>query len=295
MIGIHGVCKGYDGYEVLHDISLEVKKGSIHGLIGENGSGKTTLIKCVTGIYQPDKGEVLIGAETVYENPSVKERIGYVADQNTYFPGYKLSGMMRFFEKMYPGFSEEKFRNYNTIFCLDMNQRVFQLSKGQKMRLALMLNLAVRPEVLVLDEPVSGLDAAAKREVLELLVQEVEENETTVFITSHQLTDLERICDAVTMIRYGKIQISDELDNLKERIRKFQAVFQKGIPLTLQNSKTVLDITNVGSIYTIVLKDGGASQAALLNEAGAVWLEEVPLSLEDIFVYASREALLWKK
>lgn len=291
IIEIQNVCKGYDRTEVLHDVSIQVREGSIHGLIGENGCGKTTLIKCVAGIFKPDKGEVLLKGRNVYDHPEVRARMGYVADRNPFYPDMKISGMIRFFEDMYPTFSKERFDRYNEIFFLNPAQRLFALSKGQKMRLALMLNLSIRPEVLILDEPASGLDASAKRELMDLLIEQVEESGMTVFISSHDLNDLEKLCDTMTMMRMGRVWFAEELDRLKQKIRKFQVVFSGGLPGRLHMMNEILELSNVGSIYTIVVKENGEELAAFLRENGASLVEEIPLSLEDVFVYVSRDTL----
>lgn len=216
MIEISGVTKILGNKEVLKNINLGVTKGTIFGLIGENGAGKTTLIKCLTGIYLPDQGSIRIGEQEVFDNPGVKGRIGYVADQNHYFPRMKVKELIRFYRLSYPSFSEERFQRLNQLFQLDLNKRLKQLSKGMKMRLALGLNLSIQPEVLVLDEPTSGLDPLVKREVTNLLLQEVEERGTTIFISSHHLSDLERICDSIAIIQAGEIRYVNSLEGMKK-------------------------------------------------------------------------------
>lgn len=226
MIEINGLYKSYtDEEEVVKDIHMKVEKGTIHGLIGHNGSGKTTIIKCVTGIYPPDRGEVLLGGEPVYENVKVKEKIGYVADSNQMFSNYKVQQLVKMYENIFEKFSREDFQALNRIFQVPLHHRISHLSKGQQMRTAFMLNLARNPEVMVLDEPTSGLDAMAKKELLDLLVTTVENREMTVLISSHHLSELEKICDNVTVIKNGRVYIDDELESVKNQIIKYQVVF----------------------------------------------------------------------
>ncbi|WP_051003984.1 ATP-binding cassette domain-containing protein [Gottschalkia acidurici] len=163
MIKIRNVHKSFENFKALDDISIDIKKGTIHGLIGENGAGKTTLIQSLVGIYTVDEGEILIDGKTIYDNNDVKKDIGYVADRNQFFTGYRIKELIEFFSYIYPTFSKESFDNYNKKLNLDVNKKVKQLSKGMQMRLSLMLNLAIHPKVLVLDEPTSGLDAIVKK------------------------------------------------------------------------------------------------------------------------------------
>ncbi|WP_343209406.1 ABC transporter ATP-binding protein [Anaerolentibacter hominis] len=289
MIQIENVSKSYDDFLAVDDVSITVEKGTVHGLIGENGSGKTTLIKCMTGIYKADKGEIRMAGEPVFENPEVKQKIGYVADYNQYFPTYRVDQMIRFYQDMYPKFEEDAFYDYNKVFHLDVDKRIAQLSKGQKMRLAIMLNLAMRPEILILDEPTSGLDAIAKKEVLDLIVSEVEERNLTVFISSHHLAELEKICDTVSIIHNGKIKYQDDIDEIKTKIRKLQVVFPEGMPAGFMKNYNVIDCSNSGSIYQVVLPSVNDAAVARMKEDGAVLVEEIPITLEEMFIYTNKE------
>lgn len=286
MLEITDLCKGYHGREVIHQVSFRVEKGQIHGLIGENGCGKTTLIKCITGIYEPERGVVTLEGEKVYENPDVKRRIGYVADQNNYFPRYRLGAMVKFYQKIYPKFDTEKIKEFNKILELDMNRRVNELSKGQKMRLAFLLNLAANTDVLVMDEPTAGLDAMVKRQMFEILVNEVEARELTVLISSHHLSELEKLCDSVTILKDGAVVVDDQVDTVKKDVRKFQLVFENGVPEGFLQEDAVLHYSNVGNIYTVVFATLDDLQMQLLKERyQPVYTEELPVNLEEVFIY----------
>lgn len=291
MIEVKNLCKGYQekGNYVIKDISFRVKKGSIHGLIGHNGSGKTTIIKCLTGIYQPDQGEVLVEGFPVYDNPKVKDRIGYVADSNQMFSHYRIKELVKFYDRMFPGFQEEDFRALNRIFEVNPQKRIRQLSKGQQMRVSFMLNMARNPEVLIMDEPTSGLDAMAKKDLLDLLVTSVENREMTVLISSHHLSELEKICDSVTMIAQGKVQADNEIEEVTNLIAKYQVVFPQGAPSDLYQREDILDISNVGSVYTVILSGSSAEFEAAMREKGAVVVESMAVGLEESFVYMNRK------
>lgn len=289
MIQIKNISKYYDSFQAVKDVTIEVEKGTIHGLIGENGSGKTTIIKCLTGIYKVNNGEILVDGEPVFENNNTKMKIGYVADSNQYFPGYRLRDMIRFYKDIYTTFNEEKFNELNEIFCVAKKKRISQMSKGQQMRVAFMLNMAIEPEVLVLDEPTSGLDVIAKKQLLDIIVNEVENRGMTVFISSHHLSELEKICDTMTVISHGKTQMQDELVNLKRNICKLQVVFPEGAPEGFCDRPEILDVSNVGKIYTVIVDNGDNELAGQYKELGASFVENLEISLEELFIYSQKK------
>ncbi|MBE5923283.1 MAG: ABC transporter ATP-binding protein [Lachnospiraceae bacterium] len=289
MIEIKDLWKGYNKSEVLKGINLNVSPGEIHGLIGENSAGKTTLIKCAVGIYKPDKGEVLINGSAVYDNPSVKEYIGYVADYSEYIPFYSISKMVDMYSVFYPKFNREKFNDYNEIFKLDVNTRIRALSKGQKMRLAFMLEVAKEPDYLILDEPTSGLDPVAKASFFEMLINEVEQREIGVLISSHNLEGLERICDSVTMLHQGVVDRQMSMEDMKCELTQLNVVFEGGAGQNVRSMPEILKISNVGSIYTLVVKDFNEDLVEKLKKNGASLIEPVDISLEDLFIVLEEE------
>lgn len=284
MIEVKNVYKGYNNIPVLKDVSLTVIPGEIHGLIGENSAGKTTLIKCMTGIYRTDAGEIRYDGEPIFDNPKVKERIGYVADYNEYIGTNTIKQMVRMYEIFYPKFNVEKFNSWNEIFELPVTKRIYSLSKGQKMRLAFMLETAKEPDYLILDEPTSGLDPVAKANFYNLLVQEVEQREIGVLISSHNLEGLERICDSVTMLHQGVVERQMAMEDMKCELTKLNVVFEGGASKSVYELSQILKISNVGSIYTIVVKDYDEQFAKQLREAGASLIEPLDISLEELFI-----------
>ena len=289
MLEITKVSKSFHKNKVLKDINLNIQKGEIHGLIGENSAGKTTLIKCIMGIYKPDNGSITLDGELVYDNPVAKEKIGYVADVNEYIRCYSVKGIVKLYQDFFDNFSVERFYILNQTFKLDEKKMITSLSKGQKMRLAFMLSLAQNPEYLILDEPTSGLDVIAKKELLDILVSEVEEKNIGVLISSHNLEGLEKICDTVTMMKQGKVTMQNTLDNVKDTYTKWQVVFEKEFPKELKKNNQIIEIKNVGSIYTIVTKNYGKEFEEQLKNQGASLVEEIPISLEELFVYSNKE------
>ncbi|ONI42512.1 ABC transporter [Candidatus Epulonipiscium fishelsonii] len=287
MISIKNVTKCYGLFKAVDDISIEVEKGTIHGIIGQNGAGKTTLIKSVAGIYKVDEGSIKIDSEEVYENPKIKARIGYVQDQNAYFEWYKIKTLVDFYQEVYPTFSKEKFNKYNEQGKLDLNKKVKNLSKGMKMRLSIMLNLAINPDVLILDEPTSGLDVIAKKQILDWIISDVAERQLTVLISSHHLSELEKICDTITVMSEGKTAFEDTVYDLKNNICKMQVAF-KEVP-DFDKLPSFVHTEKIGSVYYIVGKSKEYIETAL-KDYDLILMDQIPLTLEEVFIYISKEA-----
>lgn len=284
MIEVKNVYKSYNKFQALKDISLSVSSGEVCGLIGENSAGKTTLIKCMSGIYKTDSGSITYDGEAVYNNPSVKEKVGYVADINDYIGFYTVSKMVYMYKTFYPAFEKEKFNYYNEKMQIPVNKRILSLSKGQKMKLAFMLELSKNPDYLIMDEPTSGLDPVAKAHFYDFLVQEVELHNTGVLISSHNLEGLERICDSIVMMHQGTIEQQMSLEEMKEELVKLQVVFENGAPQGINDMPEILAMHHIGSIYTLIVKNYDDAFIKKLYKAGAGFIETIELSLEELFV-----------
>lgn len=289
MIEIKGFSKNFDDKRVLNNINISVPKGSIFGLIGPNGAGKTTLIKALTGIYYGDKGEIFIDGQNVYENVDIKSKIGYVADENNFLSSYRVKDIIKFYQYSYKEFNLERFRELNKIFKLPEKSYVFRFSKGMKMRLSIMLNLCIMPEVLILDEPTSGLDPVIKRKFMNLLLDEVAERQTTVFISSHNLSDLERICDGVAIINQGEVKYSNSIENMKNKIKKLQVAFIADVPEDIDKWEEIIKVNKVGRVYHLITKDYNEELMDKLKKLRVHFIEELDLSLEDMFLYTLGE------
>lgn len=284
MIKINNIFKSYYGKNAIEDISLVIAPGQIQGLVGDNGAGKTTLIKCVAGIYKVDSGEITCEDKVIYTNPEIKEKIGYVSDNNDYIGRYTIKKMIDVFEIYFPKFSKDKFNEYNNRFKLDLDAKIDTLSKGQKMRLGLMLELAKNPEYLLLDEPTSGLDPVVKKAFMEIIIEAVEKDNVGVLISSHNLNDLEKLCDTITILEKGKVFDNSNLDELKSRLTKVQAVFENGVNEKLLARDTVVKYTNVGNVYTLVIEEYDSEKEKWLKNLGAGYIEELDMSLEELYI-----------
>ena len=286
MISITNLNKTLGDKQILKDVNLSVAKGSIYGLIGANGAGKTTLIKCLVGIYKNEEGHILIDGEEVYENSSVKGCIGYVADDNSFMSHFKVKNLIEFYRLSYDKFDMDRFNDLNKIFEIPLNKGIKKLSKGMKTRLSLMLNLSIKPKLLVLDEPTSGLDPIIKKKLMSILMEEVEMNKTTIFISSHNLSDLERICDGVAIMEAGEIKYANSVDEMKKNIKKLQLVLRENIDYDFSNIPEILNVSKIGRVYSLITKEYNEELQKKLKALNLSFIEEIDLSLEDMFIYS---------
>lgn len=285
MIKVLGLDKNLGGNKILDGININVKKGSIYGLIGPNGAGKTTLIKTLVDIYKTDRGEIQIEGENIEDNIKIKSRLGYVSDFQYLYPSFKIKEIVEFYKGAYPLWNEERYSQLKKLFNLDNNKKIKYLSKGMKTQLAILLNLSIKPNVLILDEPTSGLDPVIKRKVLNLIVDEVSTNETTVLISSHNLGELEQICDHIGIIHKGKVLLEDSVDNLKSNVRKIQVAFKDELPEEIKTNEHILKIESIGKIHQIVVKDNLEIVLETIKKHEPILLEMIDMSLEEIFIY----------
>lgn len=284
MLRVHNVDKYLGDKKILDKVNLNMKKGSIYGLVGPNGAGKSTLIKTIVGIYKPEEGKVIIESEDI-EKVVVREGIGYVPDYQNFYPNFKIKDMVDFYKNTYRSWDNEKFNRLKELFNLDLNKKIRTLSKGQKTQLSIHLNLAINSKLLVMDEPTSGLDPVIRKEVLNLIVREVADNGCSVLISTHNLGELEQICDTIGFINKGKIILETELQDLKENIKKVQVAFKEDIPKVILDSKKILKIEKMGKVYHIIVKEDTDDFIKGLEAYNPILLETMDMSLEEIFIY----------
>ncbi len=283
MIEIKNVVKEFDGFRALDDLSMTVPSGSVYGLVGPNGAGKSTIIRHLTGIYRQDSGEVLVDGQPVFENPSVKNRIAYIPDDIFFFSNASIGEMARFYRSIYPQFDAERFKKLGEVFGLDTKRQMRKLSKGMQKQAAFWMMMAIRPEFLVLDEPVDGLDPVMRRQIWSIVMADVAENGTTVLISSHNLRELEDVCDHVGIMNKGKIMIERTLSELQEGIIKLQLALPDGG--TLPDGLDILHKTSTGRLQTIILHGASAELEEKLSPCKPLFMDFVPLTLEEIFIY----------
>ncbi|MBR1456883.1 MAG: ABC transporter ATP-binding protein [Oscillospiraceae bacterium] len=283
MIQVRDLVKSFEGFRALDGLNVSVPQGAVYGLVGPNGAGKSTLIRHLAGIYRQDSGEVLIGGEPVYENPAVKSRLAYIPDDIFYYTQASIRDMMRFYRDLYPGFDEAVFEKLGEVFQLDPKRTMRRLSKGQQKQAAFWLALSLRPEVVVLDEPVDGLDPVMRRQVWGLLLADVAERGTTVLVSSHNLRELEDVCDHVGIMNHGKMLLERSLSELQDNIVKIQLALPDGgvLPEELE----ILHRSAIGRVQQLILRGRAEELTEKLAAAKPLFLDPVPLSLEEIFIY----------
>ena len=285
MIDIKNVTKKFDDFTALDGVDINVEKGSVYGLVGPNGAGKTTIIKIMTGIYRSDSGTIHIDGKDVYENSEIKKRMVYISDDLYFFPGYSIKDMASYYKGIYPYWSDERFRAMSDIFKIDINRSVRRLSKGMQKQVAFWLGLSANPDIMILDEPVDGLDPVMRKNVWNLMLSDVVERNMTVLVSSHNLRELEDVCDHVGIMNNGKVVIEKALDEVKGNIHKVQTAFTDGLPDELLNVLEVLKHEKVGSVDMLILRGSYQKIADVIKKYNPLILDVVPLSLEEIFIY----------
>ena len=286
MIQVRNEVKTLDGFRALDGLTMTVPRGSVYGLVGPNGAGKSTILRHITGIYRQDSGEVLLEGEPIYENPAAKARISSIPDELYYFLSASTRDMARFLRGFYPKFDRDRYQTLRGVFAqVDEKQPMRRLSKGMQKQAAFWLSLCCRPEVLVLDEPVDGLDPVMRRQVWSLLMADVAQEGTTVLVSSHNLRELEDVCDRVGILSHGKVLIERSLTDLQENLVKMQVVFQEREMPKLPADMEVLHVTQVGRIHTLIVRGNATDVTNRLAVYAPILLEALPLTLEEIFIY----------
>lgn len=285
MIELSGVSKHFADLEALHDVALTVRRGSIYGLVGSNGAGKTTLLKILAGIYRQDYGQVMIDSQAIYENNDVKARTVFIPDNPYYFSNYTIKDMAAYYARIYPNWDQERFEKLQGVFNLDFNRSCKKLSKGMQRQVAFWLGLALKPDLMILDEPLDGLDPVMRQKVRNLLIQDVAERDMSVLISSHNLRDLEDVCDHIGILHKGKMLLQKDLDDLKADIHKIQLAFTGEIPTLLLQETPALYQERRGSILILIVRGAYDETIRRMQAYKPAILDVLPLTLEEIFIY----------
>ena len=308
MVQIENLTKDFDGFTALYNLNLNVKKGSIYGLVGINGSGKTTAIKHLAGLYRQDSGTVKINDIPVYDNARLKESIGYIPDDLYFFPQYNMRSLRKFYSAMYPKWNEERYRRLIAAFGLDARRKVSHFSKGMQKQAAFTFAMSIMPDVLLLDEPIDGLDPIVRKTVFQEIIDDVADREMTVLISSHNLKEMDGICDAIGIIKDGRMVIERDLDDLKSDVHKIQVAFSKdafgqgvfshdasghdafGHDETDDLGLEILHKEVRGSIKLLVVRGREEEVSAKIKSKNPVVYDRLPLTLEEIFIYETEGA-----
>ena len=286
MIEAKAVTKSFDGFLALNDLNMTVPRGSIYGLVGPNGAGKSTILRHLCGVYRPDSGVITIEGQPVYEHPAIKERMAVIPDDVYYYGSASVREMMKFYRGMYPTFSMERFEQLAEAFPeVDAKRPIRRMSKGMQKQAAFWLAMSCCPDYLLLDEPVDGLDPVMRRQVWSLLMGDVAERGTTVLVSSHNLRELEDVCDHVGILSHGQVVIERSLSQLQGTTVKLQVAFPDGVQPGLPPGREVLHQSQVGRGYTYLVRGRAEEVQQQVEAIHPLFVEALPLSLEEIFIY----------
>ena len=283
MIEVRDLVKKFDNFTALDHMNITVPEGAIYGLVGPNGSGKSTVIRHITGVYRQDAGTVKIAGQDVFENNAVKSRLAYIPDDIFYFLQANVNDMMKYYKGIYKNFDVERFKKLREVFAFDPKTPIRKLSKGMQKQAAFWLAISTRPDVLILDEPVDGLDPVMRRQIWSIIMNDVTENGTTVLISSHNLRELEDVCDHVGIVHSGKTLLERSLSELQENVVKIQ--FVPGESGMVPDGLNVLHESNSGRIKTLIVRGQSEEISAKIDASRPLFYDMVPLSLEEIFIY----------
>ncbi len=289
MIELTNVSMSYGKIQSLDSVSATIKDGSIFGLIGSNGSGKSTMLRILCGIIKPSGGDVTVDGMPVWENCDVKKDIIYLSDEQFFLPHCTINDMKRLYKCAYSSFSDEVFEKLQNIFTLDCNRKINTFSKGMKKQASVMLGLSARPKYLLCDETFDGLDPVVRQLVKRILAEETVEHGMTTICASHNLREMEDICDTVGLLHKGELLFIRELDDMKSDIHKVQAIFNEPFDISELSSLKIRGYSKRGSIVTFIAKGSTDEINHIMIEKSPVFYETVPLTLEEIFISEMEE------
>ena len=284
MITVSKVDKSFDGFQALNALDINVKRGSIYGLVGTNGSGKTTIIKHITGVLRPDDGAITIDGEPVYDNEGIKARTGYIPDDLYFFSSYNLREMAAFYKQVYPKWNAERFEHMIAQFNLDKRRKISRFSKGMQKQAAFSLVMSTMPDVLILDEPIDGLDPIVRKLVWKYIVDDVAEREMTVLVSSHNLKELEGICDSIGILSHGHMVLERDLDDLRSDVHKVQVALAQPSEEAFKDLN-ILHRETRGTVELLIIRNKREDIEAAINPYNPLIFDVLPLTLEEIFIY----------
>lgn len=299
MIRIEDLSKKFDGTLALDGLNMTVPDGSVYGLVGTNGAGKTTIIKHLAGVWRQDKGTIKYDDEDIWENEALKSRIGVIHDE-LYFPsGYSLKDMRKMYKSAYPEWNDDRFHEMTRIMQLDETKRLKSFSKGMKKQAMFTLVMSTMPDYLLLDEPLDGLDPIVRKLVWKFLIDDVADRGMTVLVSSHNLKDMEEICDHIGIISDGRMVLERDLDTIKTSLHKIQVSFGdiSSIGINIKDSENsddafdpykglnILHKETRGTVDLMIIDNDIEEAREIINKNNPVLFDILPLSLEEVFIY----------
>lgn len=285
MIEVKNLSKSFDSIRAIDHINAKIEDGHVFGLIGTNGAGKSTFMRMLSGVLKPEEGEILVDGEPVYDNPAVKEKIFYISDDQYYFRSGTPVDMLKLYQTCYPAFDGAKWKSLMEKFGLDEKRKVNTFSKGMKKQLSVICGICANTKYLLCDETFDGLDPVMRQAVKALFVKEMDERGLTPVIASHNLRELEDICEYVGLLHRGGILLEKDIDDMKLNIHKLQCVIREDEMLQkIRSGLEVVTIDNRGSLYTVTVRGDKEKILEFMEHLNPVFYELLPLSLEEIFI-----------
>ena len=284
MLEIRNITKKFGDVTALDSLSFSVPDSSVFGLIGSNGSGKSTLLRIISSIYRPDGGETLIDGESTFENPEVKEKCFFIPDFPYFYNNSTVENLAALYRELYPSWDEEKYQKLCCIFPIGVKDRIINMSKGMQRQAALMLALSACPKYIMLDEIFDGLDPVVRQLIKKLVMEMVADYGATVIIASHNLRELEDVCDHIGLIHKGGIIMEKELDEAKLGIHRIQAVFANDLGEGVFSDLDVVKLQRQGKMYLLTVRGDGEAIESALNALNPIYMEMLPLTLEEVFI-----------
>ncbi len=284
MIKANNLTKKFGEKCALDSVTFEIPEGSIYGLVGSNGSGKSTFMRLISGVYTVDGGEILVDGQNPFDNSLIKSKICYLPDTPYFIHQSNLNEMMRYYKMLYKDFDIERFEQLLKVFPLDRKARISTMSKGMQRQAALILAISTRPKYLLLDEAFDGLDPIMRKVLKSLLAEGVSDGMTAI-IASHNLRDLDELCDTVGVLHGGKVLLSDDIENLRGGIHKVQAVFNMIPDISVFEGLDIVNIEKSGSVVQLVCRGEEQDIKDYIGKLLPQFLEIIPPSFEEIFMY----------
>ncbi len=285
MIEANNVTKRFGDLTAVDDVTLTIEEGKVFGLIGTNGAGKSTFLRMLSGILTPDAGSIEIDDLKVFENPECKERFFFISDEAYFFLNATPDEMMRFYSRWYPSYNTERYEKLMGSFDLDRKRKITTFSKGMKKQLSIILGLSAMTKYMFCDETFDGLDPVMRQAVKSLFASDMAERDFTPIIASHNLRELEDICDTVGLLHKGGMLMSEDLDEIKGDVHKIQIVFPTDTDTaSMLDRLRILENEKRGSLLTLIVRGQEKEIKDILSEGNPVFMESLPLSLEEIFI-----------
>ena len=285
MIDLKNVTKLFDGTPALDGVDLTIPTGTSFGLLGSNGAGKSTILRLLSGVYRADAGDVLIDGEKVYDNEFVKQKVFFINDETVQFGHFTLKGLKDYYKGFYPNFSDDIFAELTEKVKLPMNKKTDTFSKGMKRQAIVITGLAAGTDYLLLDEAFDGLDPTMRIIVKRMLVDAILDRNLTTVISSHNLKEINEVCDSVALIHHGKVVFSRDLDSVKGNIHKVQAAFDREYSREDFTQNDILHYERNQSVHYFIIKGSEEEIRAQFEDMSPVLFDIIPMTLEEIFIY----------